>query len=394
MPCGVAKTRSKAGAKRAAPLFEPGEDRAAVVAQHHDRQGGASLAGADQQPVRVVQEGQVADEGDAASRVRPTQGDPDRRRDHAVEPRPAHGCRRQSGAGAVAHGVAMTSRSRTGLDEPTTNVVSAVTARPTVAATASGERPCVATASSMRAASRSSASRHDSTHPSASREAARGTASSTLRDAPGVGRDTGATTHGQHLDRRVADQGRDGARQGGVPDHDDPLDARAQRRVEQQPVGAQGLAADTGSPRSARRAVASCRPRRGVERLGLRRRRRRRPCAGQGPAPRGRRRHPGRGPARWSDRAGPAASETGPDSSGRRHHSPGSTSAGSRSPSSCTLSWVGPSAAQAATAAAFNVVWAGARSQVVARPRTRRTARPARWSGWRRSREAGRAGRH
>src|SRR3954447_12416817 len=66
------------------PLLEGREDRATVVVGHHDRQVGAGLVGAEDEAVAVVQEGHVADQGEAAvgyAAERSTDGG----RDHAVD---------------------------------------------------------------------------------------------------------------------------------------------------------------------------------------------------------------------------------------------------------------------------------------------------------------------
>ena len=72
--------------------FQQGEDAAPVVIDHDDGQIRALLMRADEEGVRVVEEGQVADEREAGHSPSRTglvthgESDPDRRGQHAVDP--------------------------------------------------------------------------------------------------------------------------------------------------------------------------------------------------------------------------------------------------------------------------------------------------------------------
>jgi len=70
------------GVRRIA-LLQGGEDAAAVVVDHHDPQVRPSLVRADDEPVRVVQEGEITDQRVRRSRVR--ERGADRGRDRAVD---------------------------------------------------------------------------------------------------------------------------------------------------------------------------------------------------------------------------------------------------------------------------------------------------------------------
>ena len=85
MPCGVPNTRSKTPAYCGSALFEELEDTAAVVVGHDDGEiARPRLTGPDQQPGRVVQEGQVAHERDGPAALVRQRG-AHRRRDGAVD---------------------------------------------------------------------------------------------------------------------------------------------------------------------------------------------------------------------------------------------------------------------------------------------------------------------
>ena len=295
-PCGVPNSVSKRSAYCRRALLEGGEDRAAVVVDHDDRQVGALLARAEEEPGGVVQEGHVAHQRERARRLRPPQRGADRGADRAVD----------AGQAAVGDHLAAAADVVAGDDQ--VEVADRVaTPRRTAGRPAAAPR-LTAPATSYGVRSGSAASRRvevarDAAVGVVPRVGPRGVVRSARRRTWSTSRTTGngrsdqvpAVAHRDHLDVVAGEQARDRPGQGGVAEDHHPLDPVAELAAEQQAVGADDGCRRCGSRWTARRAAATPPSRRARGRAARRRPRRPRRCAarGRGRAARGLRRRPG-----------------------------------------------------------------------------------------------------
>ena len=236
------------------PLLEQAEDRPAVVVDDDDGEIGTRFARAEDEAGEVVDEGDVTDERDRAGRARRAgQGDPDGRREGAVDPRqPAVGHDEPALAGSaraeheveVADGVGRADDERRprrhGLTDPVGDLESVeggepvdegveCVADPLVGGLPSGEPHEVVGIGSVRRHRRWDV--EDGGRPRR------------------VGRDPAGPSHGDHLDVGPGQQGGLGARQGRVPHDNDALDLPPQRTRQEEPVGTDRVIAHARSRR-------------------------------------------------------------------------------------------------------------------------------------------------
>ena len=243
-PWGVPKSRSIAVGVGRVALLEHREDRAAVVVDDDDRQVGARLVGAEHERVRVVQERHVADQRERPRRRGLPRAAPIGGRDGAVDARqPAVGDDLAPAADVVArhHQVEVAQRARRADDEepagrqraghgPGDVVRREARPRRRAARRAEPERPT----RRPRATRRARRGRRPPRRSGARRRGRPRTAGRPRR--PSAGTDQTSTS------ARDEKPGH-GARERGVADHHDPLDALPGPAVEQQAIATQRVRA-------------------------------------------------------------------------------------------------------------------------------------------------------